>query len=49
MRESKPDEEPTQEQVDKVREQLARPGDEEHADGTTRDAATEPDVADSEG
>ena len=49
MSESKPDEGPSQEQVDKVREELARPHDEEDADGTTRDAATEPEVAGSEG
>ena len=49
MTESTPAEEPTQEQVDKAREALARPGDEEDADGTTRDVAAEPDTAGSEG
>jgi hypothetical protein len=45
MTESTPPEEPTQEQVDEARDALARPHDEEDADGTTRDVATEPDTA----
>ena len=40
-----PEEEPTQEKVDEAREALARPHDEEDADGTTRDVANEPDAA----
>jgi len=48
MTEGTPPEGPTPEQVDAAREALARPGDEEDADGTTRDAATEPDVAGSQ-
>jgi hypothetical protein len=46
MSERDDDTEPTQEQVDRVREALARPPgvdeDPQAADGTTRDAATEP-------
>ena len=48
MTESQPPEEPTAEKIDEAREALARPHDEEDADGTTRDAATEPEVADSQ-
>jgi hypothetical protein len=36
--------EPTQEQVDKAREALRRPNDEENAAGTTRDVDDEPDT-----
>jgi hypothetical protein len=37
--------EPTQEQVDKAREALRRPNDEENAAGTTRDVEDEPDTS----
>jgi hypothetical protein len=47
---TRPEETPSQEQVDKARDLLARPrdDDEDAAEGTTRDVDTEPDAADPE-
>jgi len=42
--ENQPPETPTEEDVAEAREALARPHDGEDADGTTRDAANEPDA-----